>query len=143
MYDVYLGGQTTEEWREKFENQISSDISIFDPLCKEFNTSDINEKSEQIAREFYFMEQCNLLVFYLNTIELSKSSRLQIGDAVGHELQVIVCLDGDVEGAEYIRKYCEYRGVVTTNSIEDLVLTVEEYAAELAELESFSLDEDD
>ena len=143
MYDVYLGGQTTEEWREKFKDQISSDISIFDPLCKEFNTSDINEKSEQIAREFYFMEQCNLLIFYLNTIELSKSSRLQIGDAVGHELQVIVCLDGDVEGAEYIRKYCEYRGVVTTNSIEDLVLTVEEYAAELAELESFSLDEDD
>lgn len=129
-YDVYLGGVTTSEWREKFKSQISSDISVFDPYLEGFDTFTKGDKAEQIARELYFIEQCDIVVFYLDTTQ-SKSVRLQIGDAVGHDKQVIVCLDKGVEGAPYIEHYCEYRGVILINTMEELVRTVEEYAAEV------------
>ena len=127
-YDVYLGGITSPQWRKDFKSQISSDISVFDPYLDKLNEED---KIEQIARELYFIEQCEIVVFCLNSEKTSKSSRLQLGDAVGHDKQVIVCLDGNVEGSSYVEKYCEYRGVVVVFSVEDLVRTVEEYVAEV------------
>jgi len=54
MYDVYLGGVTAPEWREEFKRQVSQDISVFDPFVEDFKSKD---KTEQIAREFYFMDQ--------------------------------------------------------------------------------------
>ncbi len=131
MYDVYLGGVTTPEWREDFKSQISSDIEVFDPYLIKFEDLDITDKAEQSAREFYFMEQCNILVFYLDTQSPAKSVRLQIGDAVGRGKQVIVCLDGEVQGKTYIKQYCEYRGVILSESLSELIRTVEEYTAEL------------
>ncbi len=130
-YDVYLGGVTTSEWREEFKSQLSSDISVFDPYLKEFDTFTKEDKTEQIARELYFIEQCNIVVFYLNSTQTSKSVRLQIGDAVGQDKQVIICLDEGVEGASYIEHYCEYRGVILVNTMEELISTAEEYAAEV------------
>lgn len=128
MYDIYLGGTTLSQWREQFKNNISADISIFDPYVKKLSKQD---KSEQVAREFYFMDQCEIIVFYINSDEVSKSARLQLGDAVGLGKTVIVCLDGNVEGKEYIQYYCEYRGVICTSGIEDLITTVESYIAEI------------
>jgi len=130
-YDVYLGGVTTPKWREDFKSHLSNDISIFDPYVNKFDTFTKEDKAEQIARELYFIEQCDIIIFYLSSAESSKSARLQIGDAVGHDKQVIVCLDEGVEGASYIEHYCEYRGVILVNTIEELVTTVEEYAAEV------------
>ena len=130
-YDVYLGGVMTSEWREEFKAQISSDISVFDPYCEKFNVFTEEDKAEQIARELYFIEQCSIVIFYLDSSQTSKSVRLQIGDAVGHDKQVIVCLDNGVDGASYIKHYCEYRGVILDNSVEELVSTVEEYTAEV------------
>lgn len=141
MYDVYLGGVTSPEWRREFKSQVSSDINVFDPYVENFSKLKASDKSEQIAREFYFMDQSNLIVFYLNS-RSSKSARMQIGDAVGNDKQVVVCLDGAVKGKTFIRRYCDYRGVVITESLEELVSTVEEYAAEL-ELCQFEDDEDD
>ena len=141
MYDVYLGGVTTSTWRNEFKSQISSDISVFDPFVEEFKTFKKDDKAEQIAREFYFMEQCDIIVFYLDSTSIAKSARLQIGDAVGHGKQVIICIDGKVRGKTFIRRYSEYRGLIIVESLEELITTVEECAAEL-ELCKFEDDDD-
>lgn len=140
-YDVYLGGVTTSEWRSEFKSQISSDISVFDPYVTDTSKWNGEDKGEQIAREFYFMDQSSIVIFYFNE-KTSKSGRLQLGDAVGHEKQVVVCIDGKVPGKTFIERYCEYRGVLLVESIEDLVATVEEYSAEL-ELCQAEFDEDE
>ncbi len=140
MYDVYLGGVTTPEWRKEFKSQVSSDISVFDPYVETFAKYDKNDKAEQIAREFYFMGECDVVVFYLDS-KTAKSARLQLGDAVGNDKQVIVCLDGKVPGKTFIKRYCEFRGILLVESMENLVSTVEECAAEL-ELCQFEFDED-
>ncbi len=139
MYDVYLGGVTTPEWRKEFKAQVSSDISIFDPYVETFAKYNKRDKAEQIAREFYFMDECDVIIFYLNS-KAAKSARLQLGDAVGHNKQVIVCLDGSVPGKTFVKRYCEFRGIILVESMEDLVSTAEECAAEL---ELCKFDEDD
>jgi hypothetical protein len=141
VYDVYLGGVTTSEWRKEFKSQISSDISVFDPYIESFSEYNKRDKAEQIAREFYFMDECDIIVFYFNS-KASKSARLQLGDAVGNNKQTIVCIDGKVPGKTFIKRYCEFRGVILVESIEDLISTVEECASEL-ELCQFEFDEDD
>ncbi len=135
-YDVYLGGVISPFWRKEFKSQISSDISVFDPYVDGLKSKD---KSEQIAREFYFMDQCELLIFYFND-RAAKSARLHFGDAVGRGKQVVVCLDGKVKGKTFIKRYCDYRGILLADSLEDLVATVEECAAEL---ELCQLDDED
>lgn len=141
MYDVYLGGVTTPKWRKEFKDQVSSDISVFDPYVETYSNYNKHDKSEQIAREFYFMSECEVIVFYLNS-KTAKSARLQLGDAVGNDKQVIVCLDGKVPGKTFIKRYCEFRGIILVESMEDLISTVEECAAEL-ELCQFEFDEDE
>ncbi|MHA2279817.1 MAG: nucleoside 2-deoxyribosyltransferase domain-containing protein [Promethearchaeota archaeon] len=139
MYDVYLGGVTSPDWRKEFTSQVSSDISVFDPYIQKFGDYNAQDKAEQIAREFYFMDQSHVLVFYFNE-KSGKSARLQLGDAVGRGKQVIVCLDGKVPGKTFIKRYCEYRGILLVESLEDLVTTVEECSAEL---ELCKFDDDD
>ncbi len=139
MYDVYLGGVSSTHWRKDFATQISSDISIFDPYIQDFSKYKSKDKVEQIAREFYFMDQSSILVFYFNE-KSGKSARLQLGDAVGNDKHVIVCLDGKVKGKTFIKRYCNYRGLLMTESMEDLVATVEACSAEL---ELCKFDDDD
>ncbi len=140
MYDVYLGGATSSEWRNAFKSQISSDVSTFDPYVDNFSKFKSIDKAEQVAREFYFMDQCDILVFYFNS-SAAKSARLQLGDAAGQEKQIVVCLDGKVKGKMFLKRYCEYRGILLVTSMEDLVSTVEECAAEM-ELCQFEDDDD-
>lgn len=142
MYDVYLGGVTTPEWRKEFKDQISSDISVFDPHIKTFSKYTKRDKVEQIAREFYFMDECDVIVFYLNS-KTAKSARLQLGDAVGSDKQVIVCLDGKVPGKTFIKRYCEFRGTILVESMEDLISTTEECAAELELCQSEFVDDEE
>ena len=139
MYDVYLGGVASPEWRKDFAAQISSDITVFDPYVQDFSKYKSKDKAEQVAREFYFMDHSNILVFYFNE-KSGKSARLQLGDAVGHGKQVVVCLDGKVKGKTFIKRYCHYRGILMTESLEDLVSMVEECSAEL---ELCQFDDDD
>ena len=127
MYDVYLGGSTSPEWRNSFKSQISSDISVFDPYVENLKSDD---KPEQIAREFYFMEDSDTIVFYFDSSP-SKSVRIQLGEMVGRKKQIIVCLIGAVPGKTFLQRYCEYRGVMLVESLEDLISAVEECAAEL------------
>lgn len=142
MYDVYLGGVTTPQWRKEFKEQISSDISVFDPYVDKFSTYNAEDKAEQIAREFCFMDECDIIVFYFNS-KAAKSARLQLGDAVGHGKQVVVCLDGTVPGKTFIRRYCEFRGILLVESLEDLISTVEECAAELELCQLMEFDDED
>jgi len=130
VYDVYLGGVMTPEWRKEFKSRISSDISVFDPYVETFVKFDNNEKTEQIAREFYSMNECDIIIFYLDSTA-AKSALLQLGDAVGNGKQVIVCLNESVPGETFIKRYCEFRGIVLVESMEDLVIVTEECAAEL------------
>lgn len=129
-YDVYLGGIVSKKWRDEFKKNIDADISVFDPRLNKFSTKNLPDKSEQLAREFYFMDICQIIVFYFNQSS-SKSTRVQLGDCVGSKKQVIVCLDGEVPGKAYLELYCEYRGIPVTKTLEELVVTVEEYLAQL------------
>ena len=56
---------------------------------------------------------------------------LELGDSVAMDKQVVVCLDGDVQGKDKIKRYCEYKGVFVVTSLEDLITTVEEYIAQI------------
>lgn len=141
MYDVYLGGVTTPHWRKEFRDQVSDDISIFDPYIETYSKYDKQDKAEQVAREFCFMDECDIVIFYFDA-KTAKSARLQLGDAVGNDKQVVVCLDGKVPGKTFIKRYCEFRGIILVKSMEDLVSTVEECAAEF-ELCQFEFDEED
>lgn len=78
-------------------------------------------------------------MFYFNT-RPAKSARLHLGDAAGRGKQIIVCLDGQVKGKTFLNRYCEYRGILMSTSVEDLITTVESCAAEL---ELCQFDDDD
>lgn len=133
MWDVYLGGLSNRDWRSKFKNEISQDIAIFDPMVENYEAFNENARANEVARQLSAMqEKCAVLVFYLNSEWNGHSTLLEIGDAVGRGAQVIVCLDGVVKDEEKIRRYCEFHGVLTVSSLDDLITTVEEYMAELS-----------
>jgi len=78
-YDVYLGGLSKSDWRTRVKNEISPDITIFDPMSEE-GACDINNQS---AKQLYFIENGNtLVVFYLNEDWNGTTSLFGIGDAV-------------------------------------------------------------
>lgn len=140
MYDVYLGGVVGNFWMQEFKEQVSSDISVFDPRIDGYDNFDDKELANQVAKEMTYMEnECNLIVFYLNDHYEGVASLLAIGDCVGRGKIVIVCLDGDVWCKEKIKRYCEFRGVIVTETVEDLVTAVEEY---LGQIELSAYDEE-
>jgi hypothetical protein len=133
MWDIYLGGLSEPSWRAKFKSEISPDISIFDPMVENYETFSEHQRANERAHQFVVMQnECTVIVFYLNDKWKGHSTLLEIGDAVGRGIQVILCLDGKVKDAEKIQRYCEYHGVLVVNSLDDLITTVEEYMAELS-----------
>ena len=137
MWDVYLGGLAENDWRENFKSKIGTDVGIFDPMVDGFDRYDDSERANQTAREFTHMQdQCALVVFYFKKNWLGINSLLQLGDSVGRGKQVFVCIDGsngkpETLDEEKIRNYCDYTGAPVLTSLNDLVMTVEEYLAEL------------
>jgi hypothetical protein len=131
-YDIYLGGVMTPEWRQQFKTQITSEtnVTVFDPYIENFQELKSQDATEQIARSFYFMDLCKVIVFYFDSTN-TKSARLFLGDAIGRGKQVIVCLNGKVTGKTFLQRYCEYRGIVITDSVEELVSTVKEYVEQV------------
>lgn len=131
-YDVYLGGLSQSEWREQLKSEISPDIKIFDPLVENYDENNNVQVHDQTAKQLYFIENGNtLIVFYLNSNWNGISSLLEIGDSVGRGKQVIVCLDGNVRGADKIRRYCEFRGALIVENFEDLISSIETCLAEI------------
>ena len=129
--DVYLAGYANTKWREEFKNTIARDIEIFDPIDSRYNEFTPSEKSNQIAKELEHIERCEIIVFYFCPEWDSCYSILQLGDAVGRGKQVVVCIIPGDGSEEKIRRYCEYRGVVTVNNLEDLIVNTEEYLGQV------------
>ncbi len=131
-YDIYLGGVARREWREEFKSNVSTDLGIFDPIVENYADLSDAEISEVAAKEFFHIENGNMvIIFYLDDKWNGTTSLLEIGDAVGRGKQVIVCLDGEVTGEEKIRRYCEFRGVLITDSMENLVTSAETCLSEI------------
>lgn len=132
MFDVYLGGVAAKKWREKFKSEISDDISIFDPLVENYEQYDKKEIANQAARELiYIYDKCKIIVFYLDPMWQGTTTLLEIGNAIGRGKQVVVCLDGNVNGKEKIYCHCDYHGVLVVDTIEELISAVEECAAQV------------
>lgn len=133
MWDVYLGGLSDHAWRDKLKSEISQDITIFDPMVDDYETFDESARANETARQLSTMqEKCAVIAFYLNSEWKGHSTLLEIGDAVGRGVQVILCLDGEVKDSEKIQRYCEFHGVLVVDSLDDLITTIEEYMAELS-----------
>jgi len=131
MFDVYLGGVSDSNWRETFKKQIGDEVTIFDPMVEDYHKFDEHEKADQSAKELiHLQEKCSIIIFYINSSWKGTSLLLEIGESIGQEEQVILCLDGEVEGKSKIERYCNFHGVLMTNTIEDLVITVEECLAQ-------------
>ncbi len=131
MCDVYLGGISDDVWRRTFKNEVSQDISIFDPMVDGYEEYDENKKADHSARELFHIERSDIIVFYLNEQWNGASTLLELGDSAAMDKQVVVCLDGEVQGKDKIRRYCEYKGVFVVTSLEDLITAVEEYIAQI------------
>ena len=139
MYDVYLCGNLENSWRNKFQNSISTDISVYNPTKHE-----IKDMSAAIAKDLHCLEECKIVVF--NILQNQQPSLneiapaiIMLGDCVGRGLQVIVCFNEDDSDFQYISKYLEYYGIYSVNNIDDLITATEET---IAQIELCELDED-
>ena len=128
--DVYLAGYANEDWRDEFIKQISDDINVFDPIVHRYHEFSEEEYSNHVAKELELAETSELIVFYFDENWKSYFSMIQFGDIVGRGKQVIVCIPNKIESEEKIRLYCEYRGIVITESLEELIPSVESILAE-------------
>jgi len=138
--DVYLAGYADAEWREDFKERIARDITIYDPFIQSYESLNTDGKAEQVAREFESIDNCKLIIFYLCKEWDSHYSMIQLGDAVGKGKQVVVHVELGMDSAEKITRYCEYRGIIVVNIMEDLVENVEEFLAQSEMAESLDLD---
>lgn len=114
MFDVYLGGSPEKNWRNEFKAKISTDISICDSL----------EKTEQFV-------DCAVAAFYVDSKSTDASICLELGTLNGNGKQIIVCLDGRTKNIKQIENFCEQYGIPICASLDDLILTVEEFLGEL------------
>jgi hypothetical protein len=131
MYDVYLGGYAGTEWRNKFSDMIGDDITIFDPIEDGYDQFDDVQKANLVAKELQHIEESQIIIFYLTKEWNSQFSMLELGDAVGRGKQVVVCIDGKIDGEEKIRRFCEYRGVLFVDNLDDLVTVTEEFLGQI------------
>ena len=138
MLSIYLGGVNTGTWRERFKKALAGKARIFDPVVEGFYNKEESEQYNLLARELFVMDECDICVFYLDDSDSGKSVRLKIGDAVGRGKQVVVCLEGDVEGNLFIRRYCDYRGVSLTFTFDEFVSVVQEYLSETTKVAVYS-----
>ena len=131
-FDIYLGGVSSKSWREELKKSVNHDITFFDPMVDGYDEFSDIQKVNQSARELFYLENGNkLIIFYFNSHWNGTSSLIELGDSVGRNKGVIVCLDGEVVGGEKIRRYCEFRGVLVVDSLKELISTVEEYLSEI------------
>ena len=136
--NIYLGGIIEAAWRDAFKKGIGSDVEIFDPVVEGYHELETVSQYNLLAKELFAMDQCDIAVFYLDGSDAGKSVRLKIGDAVGRGQQVVICLNGDVDGSEFLERFCEYRGVALTHTLPDLIETVKEIVDEINRVPSIA-----
>ncbi len=134
--DVYLAGFADVNWRNEFKNAIARDISVFDPYDKNYEEFDEHEKANHIAKELETMDESELVIFCFCPQWDSLYSSIQLGEAMGKNLQVILYLQNPGDWSKKIQRYCEYRGIMIIEDMEDLVENVEEILAQSDLVES-------
>ncbi len=130
-YDVYLAGYPDVSWRKSFLSLVDEDVTVYDPIIDEYKDLNHKEKANLVASELESIEISEIIVFYLCKNWQSYFSMLQLGDAAGRGKQVVVCIADAIDSEEKIRRYCEYRGIIVVENLDDLASTVEEYLAEV------------
>jgi len=141
MFDVYLTGYSKTEWRTEFKNRIARDITVFDPIDPNYDSFDDAAKANQVAKELENIEDSEVVLFYLCKNWDSAYSMLKLGDAVGRGKQVIVLIEPGTSSEEKITRYCEYRGVLVVDNLDDMVENVEECLAQADLVKAMSFDE--
>jgi len=139
MFDVYLTGYAKTEWRTEIKNRIARDISVFDPIDPKYDSFNSAEKANQVAKELENIEDCEVILFYLCKEWDSAYSMLKLGDAVGRGKQVVVLIESETSAAEKITRYCEYRGALVVDNLDDMVENAEEYLAQADLVKAMSL----
>lgn len=134
MWDVYLGGISDPVWRKNFKDSISKDVKIYDPYIENYKKLKPPERQNQSAKELSAQNNCAIIVFYLKKGWRGTSTLLELGMATGCGKQVIMCIDGNIKGKKQIISFCNYHGILVCNSINDLVLMVEEFIMELSSI---------
>lgn len=131
MFDLYLAGEMTRDWRNSLKSALDKSITIFDPYREEYDSLTLSEQINETAKGWSLMEDAKVIVFYFGEKWGGTSSLLELGDCIGRNKQIVVFIDRNVPTEEQIQKYCEFRGVVVVKTFEDLVATCEEFVSEL------------
>lgn len=130
-YDVCLCGLEDVAWRNEFKEKISSDISVLDTFEKKVNRRSGKELAATIARQIGLVSECNIIVFYFNEKWNGMHGLIDLGDCIGQQKPIIVCLDGKVKNEHEMRRYCEFRGIQMVDNLDELITEVEEYAGQI------------
>ena len=131
MCDIYLGGSSGQLWRKQFKDEIGTEISIFDPVSASYDNLTELEKINEIAKSFYQLEKCSIIVFCFDNSCADAISLIKLGDCIARNKHVVVCIDGEFVHQDDVKTYCEYHSVVCVRDIEDLITTTEEYLAQI------------
>lgn len=131
MSDIYLAGYADTVWREEFKEKIANDIDVFDPFDENYDNLETHGKAELVAKELENMEKSSIIIFYICKEWVSLYGALQLGFATGLNKQIIVYLEEDAKSEEKIRRFCEYRGIVTVDTMDDLVENAEECVGQI------------
>lgn len=135
MYDIYLAGSINSEWRNFFKGSISDGVKIFDPSVANFSELLPEQKDDCAAKEFTIMEeQSCIVVFYFDKNWNGHTSLLELGNIVGKGKQVFICIEDGVVAKDKILNFCDFHGVYSTSSLEDLIATVGQYFYELSSI---------
>ena len=140
-YDVFLAGYADAKWRSEFGDKIARDITIFDSMTSVYHLLDNGAKANLVAQELQNIELCEIVVFYLCPEWNSLYSMIVLGAASGSGKQIIVCMEPGIQSEEKIKLYCEYKGILVVNTLDDLVESVEECLSQAEIVASLGLDE--
>ena len=121
IYDIYLGGVSSNSWREEFKKKMPSQFKIADPFVENFFNETKAQQTDHIAKDFFLMDNSKLAVFYFDDSEKGQASRLKLGDMVGRGKQVVTCITDSTVGKEFLETYCNYRGISISKSIDELI----------------------
>lgn len=131
MYNVHLGGLSQPKWIEIAQNELRAHCNVYSPYLNNYSELTDIEKADTVAKELTAMEQSDIIVFYFNEEHVGTSAFLELGDCTGRDKIVIVCLDGNVKSKDKIQRYCEFRGIVVTTTIANLIIAIKDYCQQM------------
>lgn len=136
MYDIFIGGVDSADWRNEFKSRISADVSIIESVRRNSIETDFVEK---IAEDINRIRNSLVSVFYIcdcvSQEDLIKIA-IELSESINKNKQIILCNESHPTWIDY---YCEYHGACIVYSLEDMIMASEEC---LAQIELCSTNED-